>query len=137
MTEASRQIGGLGRLVKANRESTPPATVPGITPRDAAASTKAGSKKRASGPTPERSAPVSASADVGKQNVTVSIPAELRNRSRAAFRATQHLEDDESYSDFVSKAIDAEISRRETVHNNGNRYEGGDRALASGRPMAK
>lgn len=136
MTEPTRQIGGLARLVKANRDEAAP------TQASAATEPQPAQKKSARTSAPKRpktapAAPVSSTADVGKQNVTVSLPADLRNRSRAAFRATQHLEDDESYSDFVSKAIEAEITRRETAHNGGVRYEGGDRALASGRPMSR
>jgi hypothetical protein len=136
MTEPTRQIGGLARLVKANREEVAPSPAP------TAPELRQTQKKpaRAREPKPPKIAPavaVSSTADVGKQNVSVSLPADLRNRSRAAFRATQHLEDDESYSDFVSKAIEAEIVRREIAHNGGARYEGGDRALASGRPMSR
>ena len=38
-----------------------------------------------------------------------------QNRARAAFRATAHLEDDETYSDFAEKAILAEVQRREAL----------------------
>lgn len=71
----------------------------------------------------------------GKKTITVSIRANVRNRSRAAYKATSHLYDDESYSDFVDKAVDAEVSRRERLHNDGNPYPGGNANLPSGRPL--
>ena len=56
-----------------------------------------------------------------------------QNRARAAFRATAHLEDDETYSDFAEKAILAEIERREALYNKGKQYSGGAKRLAPGR----
>lgn len=45
--------------------------------------------------------------------MTVSIPAALRNRARAAYRATSYAEGDNTWSHFVAKAIEAETARRE------------------------
>lgn len=70
-----------------------------------------------------------------KVPINASIPKDLRNRSRAAYRSTQHLENDESYSDFISKAIAAEVSRREALHNGGQKYAGGEKPLSAGRPL--
>ena len=56
-----------------------------------------------------------------------------QNRARAAFRATAHLEDDETYSDFAEKAILTEVMRREALYNEGNQYSGGAKRLAPGR----
>jgi hypothetical protein len=56
-----------------------------------------------------------------------------QNRARAAFRATAHLEDDETYSDFAEKAILAEVKRREALYNKGQQYSGGAKRLAPGR----
>lgn len=50
--------------------------------------------------------------------MTVSIPTELRNRARAAFRATGYAEQDRTWSHFVAKAIEAETIRRESLDNN-------------------
>jgi hypothetical protein len=52
----------------------------------------------------------------------VSIPAALRNRARAAYRATSYAEGDNSWSHFVAKAIEAETARREAEHNDGEMY---------------
>ncbi|WP_354172444.1 hypothetical protein [Arthrobacter sp. UYEF36] len=46
-----------------------------------------------------------------------SIPAALRNRARAAYRATSYAEGDNTWSHFVAKAIEAETAHREAEHN--------------------
>lgn len=48
-------------------------------------------------------------------------PAE-RERARAVYRATAHLEGDQSFSDMVEKAISREAQRREDAHNGGARF---------------
>jgi hypothetical protein len=77
------------------------------------------------------------SGDVATAGVKVKSSFYLRentqNRARAAFRATAHLEDDETYSDFAEKAILAEVERREALYNQGNQYSGGGKRLAPGR----
>lgn len=40
--------------------------------------------------------------------MTVSIPAALRNRAPAAYRATSYAEGDNTCSHFVTKAIEGE-----------------------------
>lgn len=53
-------------------------------------------------------------------NMTVSIPAALRNRARAAYSATSCGEGDITWSHFVVKAIEAE-TRRAIVAGEGGR----------------
>ena len=69
-------------------------------------------------------------------SVTFYIPPALRNRTRAAYRATSMAEGDSSWSDLVRKALVAELERREREHNNGGVYEGDDAPLRPGRPTA-
>ena len=131
MSDETRTV---SRLVRANRPApTTPPTAAEEPPSD-----KAPAQSRRSAPSRSRAGkerPKAAAVATPKHSITVSVPEGTRNRSRAAFRATQHLEDDESYSDFVSKAIDAEVVRREQVHNGGDEFPGGDRNLPSGRPL--
>jgi hypothetical protein len=49
--------------------------------------------------------------------MTVRIPAPLRNRARAACRATSYAEGDNTWSHFAAKAIEAERARREIQRN--------------------
>lgn len=132
----TRQVQGLDRLVRANREVKPesvapdppavePAVKPVETPRRPAARTSP-ARKRPQPQTPANSP---------KQSITVSVPADVREQSRAAFRATQHLEADESYSDYVTKALAAENERRQRAHNGGEPFAGGVNKLPSGRPL--
>ena len=44
------------------------------------------------------------------------------NRARAAYRATSYAEGDNTWSHFVAKAIEAETTRREADHNEGQMY---------------
>jgi hypothetical protein len=44
--------------------------------------------------------------------MTVSIPAALRTRARAAYRATSYAEGHNTWSHFVTKAIETETARR-------------------------
>jgi hypothetical protein len=150
-----RKIGGLSpragsdaplsRLVKANRapesveapiEATaqvPVAPAPG----------EASSARRTASPgtrTPRKSPKarqrVSESIPGPKATMTVYVENDVRDRSRAVFRATQHLEDDASYSDMISKAILAEVLRREGLYNEGEPFTGGHNRLPTGRPMS-
>ena len=54
--------------------------------------------------------------------MTVSIPTALRNRAKAAYKATSYAEGDNTWAHFVAKAIEAETLRREAEHNQGEMY---------------
>ncbi len=158
MTDApARKIGGLTprsgepalrRLVKANREAAPastatqptssptetPTATPS-TPQPAAAAAKAApasKRARQAAAKPHRAAQASSGS---KSTLTVYVPGDIRARSRAAFKATQRLEGDASYSDMVAKAIATEVARREAAYNEGRPFVGGDEALPTGRPL--
>ena len=81
--------------------------------------------------TPKKSAPQ----DTETANMTVSIPAALRNRARAAYRATSYAEGDNTWSHFVAKAIEAETARREIEHNGGEMYPSWGENLPGGRRL--
>lgn len=155
MTDAPvRRIGGLAprsgepalsRLVKANREAAPaaqPTSTPTETsaatpsaPQAAAAAAKAApapKKARQAAAKPQRTAQPGSGT---KSTLTVYVPGDVRARSRAAFKATQRLEGDASYSDMVAKAIATEVARREAAYNEGRPFDGGDEALPTGRPL--
>jgi hypothetical protein len=68
-------------------------------------------------------------------NMTVSIPVAMRNRARAAFRATGYAEGDNTWSHFVAKAIEAETARREAEHNAGEMYPSWEENLPGGRRL--
>jgi hypothetical protein len=67
--------------------------------------------------------------------MTTYLSATTRDRARATYRATSHIEGDKSWSDFVERAILAEVERRELTHNAGERYEGDSSPLPVGRPL--
>ncbi|MDQ0733517.1 ParB family protein [Arthrobacter sp. B1I2] len=73
--------------------------------------------------------------DIETANMTVSIPAALRNRARAAYRATSYAEGDNTWSHFVAKAIEAETARREAEHNEGEEYPSWGEKLPGGRRL--
>ena len=63
------------------------------------------------------------------------LSARVRDRARAAYKATAHLENDRSWSAFVEAALLAETVRREQAHNDSRPFPGGDQPLAPGRPI--
>jgi hypothetical protein len=70
-----------------------------------------------------------------RERVTTYLDGRLRSRAREAYRATSHLEGDKSWSDFVERAILAEVQRREAQHNDGRTYTGDQTPLSPGRPL--
>lgn len=136
MSEAvpNRTVGGLAprprvrgvrpdasRLLAKNR--TAPVPVEPEAPRTLHAAPQAGAAEQS-----ERPASV-------KQQVNASIPADLRTRIRAAYRATSLAEDHRSFSDFVAAVLEAEAQRLEDKYNDGNRFTGGEWNLPTGRPL--
>lgn len=135
-----RTVGGLpprrsnfdaSRLIAANR-TTEPLAPTSLDSRGGRRSTKTLQPS-----TPKAEQRNAENVDVSAPNVKVKssfyIRESTQSRARAAFRATAHLEDDETYSDFAEKAILAEVQRREAIYNEGNQYSGGGKRLAPGR----
>lgn len=125
-----RQTAPLARLLKSERDAAPvepkaEPVVPDATPTEAipsAASAKPRARKTAASPTGR------------KPSATFYIPEALQARGRAAFRHTQNLEGDDSYSHMVAKAYEAEVQRREALYNDGKPFSGGG-PLPAGRPL--
>lgn len=87
-------------------------------------------------PDPVRpAAPAPLLVSVERERVTTYLDGRLRARAREAYRATSHLEGDKSWSDFVERAILAEVLRREAAHNGGQTYVGDQTPLSPGRPL--
>ena len=70
------------------------------------------------------------------EKMTTYIPRAIRERAKAAFRATGHLEGDGSFSEFIAAAIEREVERREQLHNDGQPYAGDGGRLTAGRPLS-
>ena len=98
-------------------------------------------------PTPEQTpvreerASASAAASTGKKyppKVTFYQPQDDTARMRGAFRHTDREEGDRSLSDFIHKAVMAEVERREKKYNSGQPFpdlEAG--SIPRGRPMGE
>lgn len=71
-----------------------------------------------------------------KPQVTFYMLRSNLKRAKAAFKATSAAEMDDSWSDFISRAVMNEVARRERLHNNGEPFHGGDQKLAPGRKLA-
>ncbi|OZE33504.1 hypothetical protein CH278_12815 [Rhodococcus sp. 05-2254-5] len=88
-------------------------------------------------PTETPSGPTATTDDnAGKKRITVYIDNEIFTRARGVHKATAHLEDDRSWSQFIEKALLREVEARERSHNNGKRYSGSDTPLSPGRPLS-
>lgn len=70
-----------------------------------------------------------------RSRMTTYLSARTRDRARAAYRATSHLEAEASWSEFVERAILAEVERREKIYNEGEMYAGDRSPLSPGRPL--
>lgn len=97
-----------------------------------AAARKAPQPKRTTESKPSKTP---STADDAKERVTAYMPARLRERAVAAFKATAHLEADDSWSDFLVRSVQTEVERREAQHNNGQPFEGTAKRLPAGRPL--
>ena len=67
--------------------------------------------------------------------MTVNIPTAIRNRAKAAYKATSYVEGDNTWAHFVAKAIEAETLRREVEHNQGEMYPAWGEKLPGGRRL--
>nr|WP_037190565.1 hypothetical protein [Rhodococcus fascians] len=74
--------------------------------------------------------------DARTKRITVYIDHDVFTRARGVHKATAHLEDDKSWSQFVEKALVREAQARELTHNEGERYGGSDVPLSAGRPLS-
>jgi hypothetical protein len=71
-----------------------------------------------------------------RATITFYIGEALRDRARAAYRSTSHVEQDASWSEMLAKALLAEVERRESEHNDGDRFAGDPGPLRPGRPIS-
>lgn len=85
---------------------------------------------------------MSRSADTGsaadrrhRTTITFYLTESLRNRARSVYRATSFAERDSSWSEMLTKALLAEVERRELAHNGGEPFAVSDEPLAPGRPI--
>lgn len=102
--------GGVQNLLKANRAPAPEGPAP-VNPVEAVPSSK-------------------------KEAVTFYMRGADRQRAKAAYKATNGEEMDDSWSDFVDRAVMNEVLRRERVHNNGEPFPTVSAKLAPGRKLA-
>ena len=54
---------------------------------------------------------------------------------RAVFKSTRDAEDEDSFSAMLCNIIERECARRESLYNGGERFTGGEKLLARGRPF--
>jgi hypothetical protein len=154
---SSRRIGGLeprsaapdlSRLIRRNRpevssqvEEVSDATQDGYddTAAGEAPSSSPGNEKRPRRTVPEgiqspqRAEPA---VDSETKRMTVYIASRHYARARAAYRATSYAARDRSWSEFVEKALVAELERREAEYNAGTPYAPDSSPLAPGRPLS-
>lgn len=79
--------------------------------------------------------PRAARASEARTTITFYLSDSLRNRARAAYRSTSFHERDASWSEMLTKALLAEVERRERAHNHGRRFPGSQEPLNPGRPI--
>jgi hypothetical protein len=82
---------------------------------------------------PERRA--EATANSTEVKVAFNMPIDLRDRLRAAFRATKNSEGEIFLAEMYNAAIEREVSRREALYNNSQTFPGGDVPMPRGKPF--
>lgn len=55
--------------------------------------------------------------------------------AKSTYKATAHLEDEASFSDFLQSAVDREIKRRQELYNDGRPFAASTSRLQAGRPL--
>lgn len=138
MTTPNRSISGLAprpkpdasRLIAANRPVPAPDAASAATGEQA--EIVVGVPAAAIGGSPAESADDNPST---LMKVSVYLPKGLRRAAVAAYKATAHLEGDQSWSDMIEKAVRAEVLRRQDAHNGGKPYPGGEGKLTPGRSV--
>ena len=119
----------VARLLKSERTSEPPQQQ--VEPATPAATPVPAAKRKAS----PRSRAESSKPAGRRPSITAYVDAPIQERARATYLHTRNDEGDESFSEFVAKAIIAEASRREALYNGGKLFAGGAGPLPAGRPM--
>lgn len=135
MTENKRAVTGLSlrRADMSAFQPTPPSTTEEPALEVAPERARTPARKRVA-PKP-RTVPATPTEDAPKVQINFYIDAHTRASARAAYKATGHAEGDDSFSDFVTKAVAAEVQRRQDAHNGGASFAPDDRKLTPGRPL--
>ena len=136
-----RRTGAASALIRANRSS---ASLDGA-PRDAAPAASTGTEQ-APPPTPARGAGSrrtagagrrpAASKAAGKGQLSVLIDADVLARAKGALRLAAFYEGTDSLAQLVQNALEAEVTRLQDAHNNGQPVEPRTKNLRPGRRAA-
>ncbi|MDT0235247.1 ParB family protein [Curtobacterium sp. BRB10] len=131
MTDASaprRRIEGVSALSRMRSTAAAPARTAGPTPDPSAVIE---SPAEAPGVAVERGAdPQGARARLSGYTTT-----DFASLAKSTYKATAHLEDEASFSDFLQSAVDREIKRRQELYNDGRPFAASTSRLQAGRPL--
>lgn len=106
-----------------------------VSPATPATERPAAAPEAAAAPEPTKTEPVKKPATKYPPKVTFYQGQEDTARMRGIYRLTNAQEGDSSLSDFIHKAVMAEVQRREKKYNGGN--EAPDIGVPRGRPMGQ
>lgn len=136
---APRRPAVAGSLIRGNRQRETPTdpleavsvAAPPAAP-EPAAPTSTTPRRRTSA----RSAASSGSAPAKKKSgLGVEIDTEVRDESRAAYRAAAYFENVPTYAQFVENAVAREVERLRQAYNDGKPFEPMAAPLPAGRPV--
>lgn len=121
---------GASSLIRSVRESAAPqqASAPQLIPEP----TSVVEPSAAAVPLPAVPASGSGTAEV---KMTVTVGEERRARLRTAYTLTHLQEGHRTFSDFISRALDAEVRRLEEKYNGGAEFKTAEQGVTRGRPL--
>lgn len=119
-------------MIARNRPATAPETAAPVEAAPAASQSPAPAPETPRRPKTARKPATAPKNDQGRVNTY--IDPDVRSRVVATYKATAHLEGDESFSAFVETALLNESIRREQLHNDGEPFAASGQ-LQRGRPV--
>lgn len=70
-----------------------------------------------------------------RARLTGYTTSDFASLAKSTYKATAHLEDEASFSDFLHAAVDREIKRRQELYNDGRPFAASTSRLPAGRPL--
>lgn len=135
MTDAStprRRIEGVSALSRMRSTPAAPASAPA---RAVGPAPEPVTVPEAPAETPVVAAGQGADPQGARARLSGYTTTDFASLAKSTYKATAHLEDEASFSDFLQAAVDREIKRRQDLYNEGRPFAASTSRLQAGRPL--